>query len=60
MSLDRGVRVSALTPGYRPSPLRGEDASPAPAHFTLFIHFNIGAVTDVSAVFGENTRDIWL
>jgi hypothetical protein len=29
-------------------------------HFTLFIHFRIGPVTEVSAVFGENTSDMWL
>src|SRR5437867_4819867 len=29
-------------------------------HFTLFIHFSIGPVTELSAVFGENTSDMWL
>ena len=34
------------------SPLRG--------YFTLFIHFRMGAVTELSAVFGENTNETWL
>jgi len=37
-----------------------EDPDSAVVHFTLFIHFRIGPVTDVSAVFGENTSDMWL
>ena len=29
-------------------------------YFTLFIHFRIGPVTELSGVFGENTSDMWL
>src|SRR2546430_5172274 len=29
-------------------------------YFTLFIHLSSGPVTELSAVFGENTSDMWL
>jgi hypothetical protein len=29
-------------------------------YLTLFIHLSIGPVTELSAVFGENTNDTWL
>src|SRR5215510_1038787 len=40
--------------------LRSFAATAAKDHLMLFIHFNIGSVTDLSGVFGEKTRDIWL
>jgi len=61
-SIKSAMKRSPYTYAKRGSRLRRKRRRPPkhsenPRYFTPFIHFSIGPVTELSAVFGEKTRD---
>jgi hypothetical protein len=54
------VRPPAKLKTRREKPHEAKAELYARTYFTLFIHFRIGPLTETSAVFGENTSDMWL